>query len=97
MSDIVHEIKTDWSGLNVFAHVTKRAISFRVYHRDTWDETETGDAFLASFIEEEPWFQAPGVFRLDDYDLDKLLTVTLWDMRNKIESNIEKLPDAWFV
>ena len=59
-----------------------------------------GDAFLASFIEEEPFVQVPGVFRLDDCDLDKLLTVTLWDIRNKIESIIEKLediPDAWFV
>ena len=37
-------------------------ICLRVYHRDTWDETMLGDAFLASFIEEEPFVQVPGVF-----------------------------------
>ena len=96
---IVHEIKKDWSGLNVLAHVTRRAICLRVYHRDTWEETELGDAFLASFIERQPFEQVPGIFRLDDYHFDRLLTVTLSDIRNKIDWIIRKLEDlhGWFL
>ena len=81
-------------------HVTRRAICLRVYHRDTWEETELGDAFLTSFIEQQPFEQVLGIFRLDDYHFDRLLTVTLSDIRNKIDwiiRKLEDLPNGWFL